>query len=183
MLISDRDGVLFDTCRANLESYIEASKIIGLQTNINELAMSIHSGLGISSFFSSVWGALSESDLKILRETKIKLFLGHLSQVRLNLDFVDEFLAEEINPYLVTRASLSSSHILLDHFKIHHFGERVISVPESSSKLTVIENLSLELKISKSKFTVVDDSLEVIDQSNNLGCVAIHYPHFCDLRL
>ena len=181
MLISDRDGVLFDTCEANLASYTRAANLIGLTTNNWELERAIHSGESLLTFSHKVWVGVSGTQLELVKESKQLLFNEYLSKIRLNSEFVEDYLIDAIDPYLVTRASYSSTKILLDHFDLHFFGDRVIGGSQSLGKLEIFEKLSDQHKIPRLSMTVVDDSQEIIEQSTKMGFLAIQYPHFCAL--
>lgn len=180
MLVSDRDGVLFDTCAANIESYRMASEKIGLQANIDELARSIHAGEGIDTFFVSVWGDISKNQLLDLRDAKSKLFIENIRRVRVNVGFIESFLLTESNPYLVTRASTASTYFLLNHFKINFFESRIISIPKGLSKVLVFEDLCAVHRLSHSELTIIDDSVDTVHESNVVGFLAFQYPHFCN---
>ena len=108
MLISDRDGVLLDTCKANLDSYTHTAETMGLATNIHELEIAIHSGEGIVDFSRRVWGELTTAELNLLRSTKSEYFIENITNVRVNHAFIENFLVNEKEPYLVTRASILS---------------------------------------------------------------------------
>jgi phosphoglycolate phosphatase-like HAD superfamily hydrolase len=181
MLISDRDGVLFDTCEANLASYTRAANSIGLKTNDWELERAIHSGEGIFTFSKKVWVGASNTQLELIKESKQRLFVEYLSTIRLNFDFVEDFLVKAIDPYLVTRASYSSTKILLDYFDIHFFGDRVIGGSQIFSKIEIYGQISAKYDIPRLSVTVVDDCREIIEQSIKMGFMAIQYPHFCAL--
>jgi|LakMenEpi03Aug12_release.lakeMendotaPanAssembly.Ray.scaffolds.fasta_scaffold178890_2 hypothetical protein len=181
MLISDRDGVLFDTCSANIESYKSASKALGLKCEKDELARAIHAGTGIFDFRQKVWGELSEIQFETLRKKKSITFFENLKYVRVNRNFVSDFLEKEIEPYLVTRSSLNSTILLLATFGIDSFDERVRSVPSGVSKISIVNSMFSSLNIPKSQLTIVDDSEEVIADALRSGFVAVQYPHFCNL--
>jgi hypothetical protein len=180
MLVSDRDGVLFDTCTANIESYKMASEKIGLQANIDELARSIHEGEGIETFFPSVWGDISKNQLVVLRDAKSKFFSENIRMVRVNVGFIESFLLAESNPYLVTRASTASTYFLLDHFKINFFESRIINIPKGLSKVPVFADLCAFHRLSHSELTIIDDSVDTVRESNVAGFLAFRYPHFCN---
>ena len=181
MLISDRDGVLFDTCLANIESYKSASKALGLKCEKDELAKAIHAGAGIFDFRHKVWGELSQIQFETLRKKKSITFFENMKYVRVNHDFVSYFLENEIEPYLVTRASLNSTILLLSTFGINSFDERVKSVPPGVSKISIVNSMFSSLNIAKSQLTIIDDSDEVIADALRSGFVAVQYPHFCSL--
>jgi len=181
MLISDRDGVLFDTCEANLASYSRAASLIGLKTDNWELEKAIHSGEGFLTFYNKAWPNISASQVVLLKESKQTLFIEYLSQIRLNFDFVEEYLVNAVAPYLVTRASYSSTKFLLDYFDLNFFGDRVVGGSQNLSKMEVFEKIYSKHDIPRISVYVVDDSQEIIEQSTKLGFSAIQYPHFCAL--
>ena len=179
MLISDRDGVLFDTCKANFESYFDASKALGFTVQESELLNAIHSGQGITDFSTRVWGELSTAELSLLRSTKSAYFIESISNIRVNHFFIEDFLSSERDPYLVTRASLASTKYLLDHFGLNFFGKRVISSSETASKIDVFNLICTNLSLDRSQVTIVDDSPQIISASAEAGFHTIQYPHFC----
>lgn len=179
MLISDRDGVLFDTCKANFESYFDASKALGFIVQEPELLDAIHSGQGITDFSTRVWGELSNAELGLLRATKSVYFIENISNIRVNHVFIEDFLSSELDPYLVTRASLASTNYLLDHFGLNFFGKRIISASESASKIDVFNLICTNLSIDRSEVTIIDDSPQIISASTEAGFHTIQYPHFC----
>jgi|688.fasta_scaffold189351_3 beta-phosphoglucomutase-like phosphatase (HAD superfamily) len=179
MLISDRDGVLLDTCKANLDSYTKTAETMGLATNIQELEIAIHSGAGIVDFSRRVWGELTTAELNLLRSTKSEYFIENIANVRVNHDFIESFLVNEKEPYLVTRASVSSTKFLVDHFGLDFFGKRIISASESASKIDVFNLICANLSLDRSQVTIVDDSPQIISASTEAGFHTIQYPHFC----
>ena len=179
MLISDRDGVLFDTCQANLESYCRAAELMGLATNTRELEAAIHSGEGISNFYRTVWGELSTAEFGLLRSTKSEYFIEEIASVRVNHDFIENFLEGEREPYLVTRASIASTRFLVNHFGLDFFGKRVISTSETASKIDIFSFICSSNNLDRSQVKVVDDSPHIVHASAEAGFQAIQYPHFC----
>ena len=179
MLISDRDGVLFDTCKANFQSYLRASKALGLTTQEPELLNAIHSGEGLTDFFRTVWGELSTAELNLLRSTKSEYFNENIANVRINHDFIESFLVNERNPYLVTRASLASTEFLINHFGLDFFDNRVISASEYTSKVDVFTFICTSHNLDRARVKIVDDSPKIITASTEAGFFAIQYPHFC----
>lgn len=179
MLISDRDGVLFDTCQANMESYTRAAELIGLATNSRELEVAIHSGEAISNFYRRVWGELSTEELCLLRSTKSEYFIESTASIRVNHHFIESFLVREKEPYLVTRASIASTKFLVNHFGLDFFGKRVISTLETDSKLDIFSFICSSHNLESSQVTIVDDSPEIVHASAEAGFRVIKYPHFC----
>jgi beta-phosphoglucomutase-like phosphatase (HAD superfamily) len=179
MLISDRDGVLFDTCKANFASYLQASRDLGLPADELQLSNAIHSGDGISSFSKEVWGDLSAIQFKLLSEIKRNYFVKNISNVRINYGFIESFLVNEIGPYLVTKASAVSTYYLLNHFKLDIFFDRVISVSGNSSKLEVFNFLCRTHNLDTSRLKIFDDSPKIVHECIQAGFNAIQYPHFC----
>ena len=183
MLISDRDGVLFDTCQVNLESYTRAAESMGLKTNSLKLEVAIHSGEGLYAFYPKVWMGISNRDLDFLHKSKQLFFVEEIRKIRLNVEFVENYLVNAIDPHLVTRASLSSTKILLEHFNLQFFGDRVIGGDQGLNKVYIFKKLADQNILPRSRITVVDDSRHVVEQSKEAGFVAIQYPHFCSLEL
>ena len=183
MLISDRDGVLFDTCMVNLECYTRAADLMGLKTNSSELGAAIHSGEGLYAFYPKVWMGIASSDLDSLQKSKHLFFTEAIGRIRLNVEFVENYLISAIDPYLVTRASLASTKILLEHFDIQFFGDRVIGGDQGLNKVDVFKKLADQHILPRLEITVVDDSRHVVEQSKEAGFVAVQYPHFCSLEL
>ena len=180
MLISDRDGVLFDTCRANFQSYVASAQKFGIKTDFEALANAIHQGRSFQSFYLEVWGELSEKELKLMSSEKKSLFKESSSLVKVNSNFIELTLIGEKNPYLVTRASLPSTLYLLEVFQIGIFEHRVVSVPSGESKSARFGEIAKSLNLLPSEILVIDDSLDVAKESSLLGFNTIHYPHFCD---
>jgi hypothetical protein len=181
MLISDRDGVLFDTCKVNFESYTRAAELMGLKTNSLELEAAIHSGEGLYAFHPKVWMGVANSDLDFLHKSKQLFFAEEIVKIRLNVEFVENHLVNAIDPYLVTRASLSSTKILLEHFSLQFFGDRVIGGGQGLNKVDIFKKLADQHSLPRLGITVVDDSRHIVEQSKAAGFLAIQYAHFCSL--
>jgi FMN phosphatase YigB (HAD superfamily) len=179
MLISDRDGVLFDTCNANFESYIRASKALCLTVQESQLLNAIHSGEAIVDFSVRVWGELSAAEFSLLRSTKSEYFIENIASVRVNHDFIESFLVSEKEPFLVTRASVASTRFLVNHFGLDFFGKRVISTSETASKIDIFSFICSSHNLDRSQVKVVDDSPQIVHASAEAGFQAIQYPHFC----
>jgi hypothetical protein len=180
MLISDRDGVLFDTCRLNIESYLVAAEKFGLKTRLDLLSKNIHKGLPLNGFYGEVWGDLPQELLQRIRMEKNAVFARGYSSVRLNFDYVENFLRSDNSPFLVTRASIQSTTALLNHFKITFFENRVANVGSEQSKGSFFAEMARSYGFEAGLVTVVDDSLENIREADSLGFRTILYPHFCD---
>jgi hypothetical protein len=180
LLISDRDGVLFDTCIANVFSYTAAAKKMNLRTNLEFLELSVHEGKGFFEFYREVWGDLTEVEIHTLKSVKDSIFMAQHELIKVNVDFVENIVKVQKDPYLVTRASLSSTNFLLKEFRIDFFGDRVLSVKSPESKSKLFTKIATENNLHHSSITVVDDSNEIVLESRSLGFHAIHYPHFCN---
>jgi hypothetical protein len=183
MLISEMDGVLFDTCKANLESYTRAAELMGLKTDSLKLETAIHSGESLYAFYPNVWKGITNSELDSMHKSKQSLFTKYVGNIRVNVEFVENYLVNAIDPYLVTRASLSSTKILLEHFNLRFFGNRVIGGDQGLNKIDVFKKLSDQHSLPRLGITVVDDSRHIVEQSKGAGFLAIQYPHFCSLEL
>ena len=179
MLISDRDGVLFDTCRANINSYLSAADNLKLKTNVSFLENAIHEGRALHDFYFQVWGALTESQLHFLSAEKATLFRGEIKLIKINQYFISEVLDNEKSPFLVTRASFASTLYLLDNFHVRNFGDRVVSVSSSERKSQVFTKISIDLGLHPGSIRIVDDSKDIVVESKKLGFETQHYPHFC----
>lgn len=180
VLISDRDGVLFDTCRANIQSYLSAAENLNLQTDLFALSRAVHDGEAFLNFYSKVWGEISDRTIQTLRIEKASFFSLNFQNVRVNTDFIESTLNHEVNPFLVTRASLESTYFLLDKFQITIFEERVISVHAGQTKPLIFSGIAKDLQLEPSQITIVDDSKDVALKSSLLGFRTIHFAHFCD---
>lgn len=179
LLISDRDGVLFDTCRANIDSYLIAAKSFGISTDHSVLATAVHAGQGFDNFHLKVWGILPANLLSQIRVEKSSIFMSRIDLVRLNSEYLQNVLLKKNSPYLVTRASLASTQFLLDIFSIDIFEERVISVDLSESKFQIFSRIAQQSDYLHSDITIIDDSTEVILESSLAGFKVVQYPHFC----
>jgi hypothetical protein len=180
LLISDRDGVLFDTCGANIKSYLGAAEKLKLQTNVTLLKDAVHEGRAFLDFYFQVWGALSEDQMQLLRDKKSVVFKDEIGLVRVNHEYISSVIENEVSPFLVTRASFASTLYLLDFFQLKHFAERVISVNASESKAQVFRRISIDLGVDPRSIQIVDDSRDVVVESKMLGFETMHYPHFCN---
>ena len=180
LLISDRDGVLFDTCHANIKSYLIAAANLKLKTNHFLLEKAVHEGEAFQNFYSPVWGTLNESQKQLLRSEKASVFEDEIQLVRINHHFISNVIENENFPFLVTRASLASTFYLLDKFQIRHFAGRVISVIASESKSEVFKKISTQLGVTPGEVTIVDDSRGVVLESKMMGFKTVLYPHFCN---
>lgn len=180
LLISDRDGVLFDTCLANIFSYSNAAKEMNLRSNLELLELSVHEGKGFFEFYWEVWGDLTQVEIHALKSAKDSIFMRQHKLVKINADFVENVVKVQNAPYLVTRASLSSTNFLLKEFQIDSFGDRVLSVKSPDSKSKIFAKIATENNLQHSSVTVVDDSKEIVLESRSLGFNALHYPHFCN---
>jgi HAD superfamily hydrolase (TIGR01509 family) len=180
LLISDRDGVLFDTCRANIESYSCAAEKLKIKTNISILEKAVHEGRAFLDFCFEVWSDLTEGQSQILRIEKAAAFEMRSDLTRVNHDLVSNVIEKEKTPFLVTRASLASTLHLLNEYQLTHFGERVVSVSSSEKKSEIFKKLSIELGVKPQSILIVDDSKEVILESEALGFKTVLYPHFCN---
>jgi hypothetical protein len=180
LLISDRDGVLLDTCRANINSYSRAAEKLKLHTSMPFLETAVHDGKAFIDFYFKVWGALTESQLQLLRAEKASVFEEEVKWVRVNHGFISTVIENEEFPFLVTRASLASTIYLLNRYQVNHFAERVVSVNALESKSQVFRRISRELGMGHQSITIIDDSEDVILESRELGFGTVHYPHFCN---
>lgn len=180
LLISDRDGVLFDTCGANIKSYLGAAENLKLQTNVTLLENAVHEGRAFLDFYFQVWGALTENQMQHLRVEKSAMFKDEIKLVRVNHEYISSVIDKEASPFLVTRASFASTLYLLDFFQLEHFAARVVSVNASESKSQVFKRISIDLGINPQSIHIVDDSRDVIVESRMLGFETMHYPHYCN---
>lgn len=180
LLISDRDGVLFDTCRANVKTYLAAADKLNLKTNIPLLENAVHEGRAFFDFYFQVWGTLTEDQLQLLRARKSDFFKDEIALVKVNHKYISNVIKNEKSPFLVTRASLASTLYLLDFFQVGDFAERVVSVGASESKSQVFAKISMDLGLHPRNIQIVDDSHDVVVESKKLGFETVHYPHFCN---
>ena len=74
MYIIDRDGVLFDTCRLNIESYLHATRELNLELNTMALEQSIHSGKSFSEYYLNVWPKLESAVIDEVKSLKSNFF-------------------------------------------------------------------------------------------------------------
>ncbi len=184
MYIIDRDGVLFDTCRLNIESYLLATNELNLELNMMELEQSIHSGKSFAEFYLKVWPNLESSLIDKIKFLKSNFFNKNLDLVKFNSELLKELLLNKSEMCLLTRASESSTHALLKHFKVLLFGENVYSTQtfNSPSKIFALKLLEKKFSISSDKLNVIDDSINFIEEAILEGYNAIHYKHFCSFE-
>ena len=184
MYIIDRDGVLFDTCRLNIESYLHATRKLNLELNMIELEQSIHSGKSFSEYRLNVWPDLESAAIDEVKLVKSNFFNENLDLARLNSGLLNELLLNKSKMCLLTRATETSTHALLRHFNVLIFGENVYSVQtfDNPSKIFAIKLLEKKLLISSHKISIIDDSINFVEEAILAGYNAIQYKHFCSFK-
>jgi hypothetical protein len=181
ILAIDRDGVLFDTCRLNIDSYISATKDLGLNCERNHLGSAVHSGLSFSDFYKVVWGALDCETQSQLKEAKSNFFRENLGATRLNIKVLEKAKSFCDSVHLVTRASLSSSFDLLNHYRIEYDHANIHSTQTGldMNKTQILKAIASDNSIDNNSIIVLDDSAEIVRELIESGFNARKYPHFC----
>jgi len=184
MYIVDRDGVLFDTCRLNIESYLQATHKLNLELNVIELEQSIHSGKSFSEYCLNVWPELESAAIDKVKLLKSNFFNENLDLARLNSGLLNELLINKSTMCLLTRATESSTLSLLRHFNVSTFGENVYSTQtfNNPSKMFAIKLLEKKLLVSSHEISIIDDSINFVEEAMLAGYNAIHYKHFCSFQ-
>jgi phosphoglycolate phosphatase-like HAD superfamily hydrolase len=184
MYIVDRDGVLFDTCRLNIEAYSQAMRKLNLELNMIELEKNIHSGKSFSEYCLNVWPDLGSTAINEVKLVKSNFFNENLHLARLNSGLLNELLLNKSTMCLLTRATESSTLSLLRHFNVSTFGENVYSTQtfNNPSKMFAIKLLEKKLLISSDKISIIDDSINFVEEAILAGYNAIHYEHFCSFE-
>jgi phosphoglycolate phosphatase-like HAD superfamily hydrolase len=182
--VLDRDGVLFDTCRLNSESYIQASSSLGLQTNLSALDDAIMLGESIDVFFPKVWGDLSSSQLDELRARKLKFFKKNADLVRLNPKWIKVVKEVPEQCFIATRASLDSTNFLLRELLPEFQLQNVYSIQGGiyKSKGKVLDVIATNLQLSLESVTLYDDTFKTIKELKEYGYSAVFEKHFCGIH-
>ena len=179
--VLDRDGVLLGTCGANLAAYSQASKEVGLSFDETALEESIHGGESVSDFRVPVWGEISEKEFALVKKAKVGLFTQLLPLVQINPIWVEEILNSPGDFYLATKASIESTHFLIQQlipeFSISHIFST--QVPQYSSKIEILESISEFQNASPCDLILYDDSPQTIQLVTGAGFQAELAPHFC----
>jgi phosphoglycolate phosphatase-like HAD superfamily hydrolase len=184
MYIVDRDGVLFDTCRLNIEAYSQATRKLNLELNMIELEQNIHSGKSFSEYCLNVWPDLEPAAIDEVKILKSNFFSENLDLAKLNSSLLSELLLNKSKMCLLTRATESSTISLLRHFNLSIFGENVYSTQtfNNPSKMFAIKLLEKKLLISSHEISIIDDSINFVGEAMLAGYNAIHYKHFCSFE-
>ena len=182
--VLDRDGVLFDTCEANLSAYTEASRTLNLTTNLEELSRAIKSGSNLNDFYRMVWGGIPSDQLDLLRKRKIDFFAESLDRIRINHYWKNLIVCNPDIFYIATKASYDSTKHLLDSFLPDFNPHHVFSTQsdELKDKTAIIRYLSVASGIPVESFTLHDDSIDTVNLLVNKGYSAILEGHFCEVH-
>jgi hypothetical protein len=179
--VLDRDGVLLGTCGANLAAYSQASKEVGISFDETKLEESIHGGESVNDFRVPVWGEISEREFAQVKKVKVGLFTKLLPLVQVNAVWVEEILNSPGNFYLATKASVESTHFLIQQlvpeFRISHIFST--QDPKYFSKVDILKSISKFQNASTGDLILYDDSLQTIQLVTGAGFQAELSPHFC----
>ena len=179
--VLDRDGVLLSTCGANLAAYSQASKIVGLRFDETALEESIHGGEAVSDFRVPVWGEISEKEFAQVKKEKVGVFTQLLPLVQINGIWVEEILNSPGDFYLATKASIESTHFLIQKLIPEFRTSHIFSTqdPQYSSKVEILESISEFQNASPCDLILYDDSPQTIQLVTGAGFQAELAPHFC----
>jgi hypothetical protein len=179
--VLDRDGVLLGTCGANLAAYSQASKEVGISFDETALEESIHGGESVIDFRVPVWGEISEREFAQVKKVKVGLFTKLLPLVQINAVWVEEILNSPGDFYLATKASIESTHFLIQRlipeFRISHIFST--QDPQYSSKVEILESISEFQNAQTRDLILYDDSPQTIQLVTGAGFQAKLAPHFC----
>ena len=179
--IVDRDGVLFDTCRLNVDAYSYAAHEIGVELNLELLKMNICAGESAHDFIYALTPGLEPSLFARLSRLKSGYFRENIHLVNFNRDLFKSLQLPSCKNYLLTKASLASTTQLLAHYSISSNFEEVFSLQGSgfNSKVEFLQNfLHGDLRL---KILVIDDSKATVSDFIANGFEAALYPHFCSI--
>jgi hypothetical protein len=180
--VLDRDGVLFDTCQANLFSYLSASATLQLDVNEERLQIAIRLGLSISEFHEQVWPEIRNGQYDEIIREKARVFRNSLHLVELNPFWSSRIVHSPDLFYIATKASLESTRFLLDEFLPNFHISNVYSVQQSNftDKVAILKHIAREN--SSNEVELVDDSVETVRLVVEAGYEAQLSPHFCRIH-
>lgn len=183
-LVFDRDGTLFDTCQLNFRSYAAASEALGVHLDKEALRESICAGETFSTFKIKVWGDDTSHDVKELRNVKVEYFSKNLGLVRPNPELIKLIELNENAVFLATRATLESTKMLLEHFKVPIPWKSVFSTQShpGGDKLSIMQNILKNEGGLPASIKLIDDSVETINALSAAGFCSELYPHYCSFK-
>jgi beta-phosphoglucomutase-like phosphatase (HAD superfamily) len=183
-LVFDRDGTLFDTCELNFCAYVAASEALGLHIDDEALRESICAGETFSTFRIKVWGGNISRVGNELKNLKVEYFSRNLSLARPNPELIKLIEECENVVFLATRATLESTKMLLERFKVQILWKNVFSTQSHPGR----DKLSIMLNILESEggipaaIKLIDDSFETINAVSAAGFSSELYPHYCSIK-
>lgn len=179
--VLDRDGVIVDSCAANLAAYSEASEKTGLGFDMVALEKSIHKGDSIEEFRERVWGKISDSSFRRLKSAKTACFPKFFSLIQVNPIWHQKIRISPKDFYIATKASIESSRFII-HALIPEFNTAHIFSTQNSqfeSKVEILKKVSQLNNISMDGLIFYDDSIQTIRLAKEAGFQAELVEHFC----
>lgn len=183
-IVFDRDGTLFDTCKLNFYSYTSASEALRLHLDKEALRESICAGETFSTFRIKVWGDEISHDGDDLKNLKVEYFLKNQDLARPNPELIELIKMNENDVFLATKATLESTKILLERFKVRIPWKNVFSTQShpGGDKLSILLNILDNEGGGPASIKLIDDSLEAINAVSAAGFSSELYPHYCSIR-
>ena len=183
-LVFDRDGTLFDTCELNFRAYTAASEALKLHVDMEALREGICAGETFSKFRIKVWGEEISHVGNELKNFKVEYFSKNLSLARPNPELIKLIEVGENVVFLATRATLESTKMLLERFKVEISWKNVYSTqshPEHD-KLSIMLNILENEGGIPASIKLIDDSVETINAVSAAGFSSELYPHYCSIK-
>lgn len=177
----DRDGTFFGTCYANFAAYQASFEVLGIITPTN-LFEEIHHGAHISDILSNAGLDLPINVINELRDTKSRLFINFLEEVKINESLLERAYSFE-RRFIVTNSSYESTQILIDSFVPNSFEIQRVYTPVGNISPKPSPDLYL-LALSESgntpdEIVVFEDSENGLISAKKAGLKVSKVKHIC----
>lgn len=168
MVIVDFDSTLFDTNKANYNSYRNTFKYYGVKFNYSIFRS--FSGLNKKDFYKKVMGKKATKIFDEIYEKKKLFYLKNLKYIKINFQLMSILQILKKNKIiicLVSNASKESVNLVLKKYKLNKFFNSIIT----STHMSNCKSDGVAFKKIMEKFRTNKNNTIVIDD-NNLGIKA-----------
>jgi len=180
LILSDFDGTLFDTQKANFLAYQEVLKNFAIELSPKRYDSVF--GLRLQEFLERI-GITDSAIVEQIRQQKKEVYPKYFEQIRLNktlFDFIVRYKTSGCKVGLVSTAQRHNILSILEYFEITNHFDIIVSgneiskpKPDPSAYIYAMKML----KILPEETLIFEDSKTGIEAAENAGCSYIVINH------